>query len=188
MKTLINILALLLMSTNVNALPSEKSNFALEKLNEWNSQLSKKGVLAHGMMIDSQFTEVTDLNQSFGIDKRYNGKDRFFKFARDEYGAVLYLWYYPELKGEPPVVLSDVSDDAADSVTENITDYVCSLIQGGDDIYKKNASSLEEVEAYKKQLLKSLDCKAKPKVFFGLEKHPKFDEWLDKLDDLYQEK
>lgn len=95
---------------------------------------------------------------------------------------------YPGLKGEPPVVVIDLSDDSADSISEHITDFVCAHIKGDgllSDIYKRNSPSFHEVEAFKSKVEMSLNCADKIKFYAGLKKHPRFDEWLDQLDEKY---
>ncbi len=185
LKILLNISILIFLSTEVIASPSDGSKLALEKFNDWNKKLSKEGLLIHKMKIDPSFTEVKNIPKSLGIDERFDGKDRFFKFATDSYGSILYLWYYPELEGEAPVVTCDVSDNSADSVSENMNDYVCSIINDEDN-YNKNSINFAKVEEYKNKFSKSLNCKAKPKFYFGLTKHPRFDKWLDSIDNKYQ--
>ena len=171
-------------------MPSDTSNLSLETLNKWNNKMTEEGLLLHRMQFDKKFTEFKDMKRWFGETDKYDEKDIFFKFATDEYGSIYYLWFYPKLKGEPPVVTHNLSDNSADSVTDNITDFVCSFIQGktlsGGKVYNEKSSNFHVVEEYKTQAAESLNCEAKPKVFFGLKKHPKFDKWLDKLDEKYQ--
>jgi len=178
------------LTCSLHASPSNKSIHVLNILNQWNSDLGKKGLLLHDMNFDEKFTEFKKTNEWFEIDRKYLEKDKFYQFATDKDGASYYLWFYPELSGEPPVVVINMSDYSADSVTENIEDLVCSLIKGetlsGGKTYNHKSEKFLEVETYKKNILKELNCAKKIEVWSGLHQHPKFEEWLEEIDEKYQ--
>ena len=174
-----------------NAMPSNETIHALAMLNKWNDEMIKKNLVSHDMQFDKSFVEFKDINIWFNTDSKIDEKDRFYKLATDSSGAIFYLWFYPELKGEPPVVVITLSDGSADNVTDNMTDFSCSFILGetlsGENLYNLKPSNIVKIKQYKTEMLNTLNCtsKTKSQVWDSI-KHPKFNEWLDKLDVKYE--
>ena len=191
-KKLKMLFVLSLIYTPIHATPSTTAVNALEVLNQWNETLGQKNLLLHDMKFDSEFLEFKELNTFLWVkrEEKIDEKDRFFKFATDKDGGKYYLWFYPTLKGEPPVVTIDMSDKSAANVTENMEDFVCSLIGGealgGENMYSPKSNDFEKVDEYKKKFLATLTCPKKVEVFPYETKHPKINEWLDALDEKYE--
>lgn len=175
------------MYTVIKNTPSITAVNALEVLNQWNETLGQKNLLLHNMKFDSEFLEFKELNAFLWVkrEEKIDEKDRFFEFATDEYGSKYYLWFYPTLKGEPPVVSIGMSDNSADNVTDNMEDFVCALI-GKENIYNPKSNDFEKVDEYKKKFLATLSCPKKVELFLYETKHPKINEWLDALDEKYE--
>ena len=173
------------MDIEAQTIPDGTSKLALKTLNEWNDKMRENGILAKKLKIYRKFTVYKNMGKWFGGTDNYNEKDIFLKFFTDWYGAEYFLWLYPGLKGEPPVVSYNLSNDAADSVSDNITDFVCDLMQRN-ELYNKKIDNIGSLKAYITKAQKQLQCPEHPKVYVGLKKHPKFDAWLEKMDEKYR--
>ena len=186
-KKLKMLVVLSLIYTPIHATPSTTAVNALEVLNQWNETLGQKNLLLHDMKFDSEFLEFKELNTFLWVkrEEKIDEKDRFFEFATDKDGSKYYLWFYPTLKGEPPVVSIGMSDNSADNVTDNMEDFVCALI-GKENIYNPKSNDFEKVDEYKKKFLATLSCPKKVELFLYETKHPKINEWLDALDEKYE--
>ena len=75
------------------------------------NQLLGEELIRYPIDYETQQIGLFDLNSWFGNDTNDYGQHRFIEFGMDGSGSGYCLWYYPELKGRPPVVLFESEGD-----------------------------------------------------------------------------
>ena len=182
---------------------SEKTQKALGRLTMWENGsylynlYQLKDIELHG-----SFEECEIVEEWFEEDFRAKGND-FLEFGYNRAGDPYALWIYPELKGEPAVVLLD-SDGEVEMLAPSLNDYLCLLtnyecITGqidndkihGYEIYKFDMEDLinddfKDLEAVKNKLKEEIalinkhqECRSVSEIIKDFDRHPNFKEWFD---------
>jgi len=147
------------------------------------------------MKLSDSFGAYNYLNEWFGFNFKSNYKDRFLQFGCMSPGA-LALWFYPELKEEPPVVyLGDESK--VEILASSLEDFASLLTQGKSldlenynenrtpkDIWKNQDTSTTQ---FKKLVSEKITCRDENSIFEAINKHPNFIEWVDKIRDKHKD-
>lgn len=178
---------------------SKKTQSSLELLTKWGNEnytytYTYSLYDFRDMELHGSFEECEIVEEWFEEDLRENGYD-FLEFAYNKAGDPFALWIYPELEGEPPVVMLD-SDGDVELLAPSLRDFVYLLTNEdalfGDNEddklawYKIYSFESEEVKAKIKEEMKILnlellkDDEASMEVVLkDFERHPNFKDWFE---------
>ena len=124
-------------------------------------------------------------------------EDCFLEFAGKD-GNLFCLWYYPDLVGEPPVVLIG-QDGISCTVAPSLKDFICLNLMDIEPYYfetkPKDIWGELDLEYFKEELPKTyndiinlrkvaneiIECDDYEQIMKRFKNHPKFHKWVEKV-------
>jgi hypothetical protein len=82
----------------------------------------------HSMEIYGLEKETDFLKRMWDVDLSPYFKDEFYAFSTEGDGTVFAFWVYPELQGEPPIVVLPSHGEEVTLLAANLNDLVCKMI------------------------------------------------------------
>jgi len=171
---------------------TDKTKACNEILTKWADGSQVYSLYEHkDMEFHGSFIECEIVEEWFGEDFREKGYD-FLEFAYTRSGDPYALWIYPELKGEPPVVLLD-SDGEIELLAPSLGDFLCLLtdldcVSGKIDdenlswynIYETVTETMkQEMESLREEISKVEACRPLSEIVTDFNLHPNFKVWFE---------
>lgn len=108
---------------------STKTQQILAFLQEWSDEEHIYNLMDfHSMEIYGLEKETDFLEKMWDIDLSPYFKDGFYAFSTEGDGTLFAFWVYPELQGEPPIVVLPSHGEEVTLLAENLNDLVCKMI------------------------------------------------------------
>ena len=187
---------------------SAKTQSSLELLTKWGDGEQTYNLYKfRDMELHGSFEECELVDEWFGDGIRENGYD-FLEFGYNRAGDPYALWFYPELVGEPPVVLLD-SDGDVKLLAPSLTDFLCLLtdeqaITGNiesektvwynipnyqyKEISEENndfespdevtTKVIKEINELRSEISKIQECHNVSDIIKDFDRHPNFEKWF----------
>ena len=188
---------------------SIKTQSSLELLTRWGEGEQVYSLYNfRDMELHGSFEKCDLAEEWFGDSFRENGYD-FLEFGYTRAGDLFALWIYPELKGEPPVVLLD-SDGEVELLAPSLTDFLCLLtdeqsisseVEDGrtswykiykhqykeisdENVFFENSEKVEikiklEMKSLRSKISKIQECRSVSNIIKDFKRHPNFKKWFE---------